>query len=1349
MLNKKYLFLLLLILLSFITISNINAADVYINDGDDWKNKLDTATPETKIIFNNTKIKNFSYTTNKNLQISGINSSLIGSNDSQSIWRFNPGSDGSSISNLTLTNSSFVGIYLNNVSNISIKNCIIDNSTNNGIDIVQGSKNIIIDNITILNAGGGLYNVGIWTDKAENVSINRAYIINSVQDGIQLLNSKKIIISNSIILNSYRNGVHLNNVSDIELNNVSISETISNSGVWIDNNCKNIIIDRCNISDNIGSINNYGINAKTIENFIINNTIISNNSGNGIFSNTITNFILTNTIILNNSGFGTLLQTITNITLNNITVSYSGGQAGIRMLGINNLLINESIISNNFQYGIFSASIRNFTISNNNITNNSKATNPPGTNIWLAGGINGTIFNNNITYGYNGISNIFSGSGIALDKTSNGNSNISIYKNNISNNGRHGITAGDNNKEIYIYDNIFDGNKGVCIKTSSGTTKFYIYNNFISNSASTGIELLGTYCEAYDNNIWNVSVGISTNGNNNSIINNNITNGRGNGISMGGKDNFIKNNIISNNTNGIYISGSNNTVTLNNINKNRQNGISISTLGKNNTIYKNEVINNNNNGIVISGTYNIINNNIISKNNYSGIDINSGKHNLLENNQINDNLRNGLNFGTISENNTFSNGSIYSNKANGTSILGTNNKVINSTISNNHENGIVIGGNQNYVNNSDISNNHEKGILITGNNNSIIQSNIFNNDNNGIKINGNNNLIISSNIVNNQVLGLNVSGNGNIVNYNRIFNNTIKGLYNFGDNNNFTLNWWGKNNISNEYEIISGIDCDISNWFVLELSSINSTETFTTIVNTTKIYSQPNNIDLNYVLSVYNNVPHNSDLLPLFNVTVIVKENDNIIYSTSGDIRNISVSVPVYIFDDTTKFSINALSDGEDVILNIFGTDNRMINLAINKSLNVSTVYNGEFIEYIITIANNGPDNATNVNLTELFSEKLIFISAYISKGLYNNSNHIWYIGNISVGETVSLTIKFLVNGTGNINNLVVVKNKEKNIGDNNSSTNVISEVSADLSIIKTVTNSIVNINSYVNYRIIVRNNGPNNASDVQVIDKLPNGLSYISHNGAGEYDPNTGIWNIGNLSKNSMIILNILAKTNSVGIFTNFATVTSNEYDINIANNHATTTVEVVNIITDSTADLAISKTVNKNKVNIGDKVIYAIIVKNNGPNNASGIQTIDKLHKGLVYITHSVSKGIYDPISGLWIIGNLTNDEIAILKIVALVTKNQIIKNEVRIAGDEFDPILSNNYDVVYIDVENSLKGDNVEHNSENSGENSYLENNNDNNINNDIKIPLKKTGSPILVLIVISLISTLIGIKLNTKK
>jgi uncharacterized repeat protein (TIGR01451 family) len=94
----------------------------------------------------------------------------------------------------------------------------------------------------------------------------------------------------------------------------------------------------------------------------------------------------------------------------------------------------------------------------------------------------------------------------------------------------------------------------------------------------------------------------------------------------------------------------------------------------------------------------------------------------------------------------------------------------------------------------------------------------------------------------------------------------------------------------------------------------------------------------------------------------------------------------------------------------------------------------------------------------------------------------------------------------------------------------IIVPTSADIQVNQTYTTYTQGNNTYVTYTITATNNGPNNATGVQLTDVLPTGVSWVSDTSGGTYNhtttgSNAGLWNIGNLNSGNSVKLTITAQ--------------------------------------------------------------------------------------------------------------------------------------------------------------------------------------------------------------------------------
>ena len=112
-------------------------------------------------------------------------------------------------------------------------------------------------------------------------------------------------------------------------------------------------------------------------------------------------------------------------------------------------------------------------------------------------------------------------------------------------------------------------------------------------------------------------------------------------------------------------------------------------------------------------------------------------------------------------------------------------------------------------------------------------------------------------------------------------------------------------------------------------------------------------------------------------------------------------------------------TDFDDETVHVIATD-----LEVNKVVSSSNNNYQNNIVYVITVTNNGPDDATGVVVNDILPDGLIFISA-TGTGSYDANTGIWNIGNLANKGTVTLTITAKINLTGSVTNNVNVTGNE------------------------------------------------------------------------------------------------------------------------------------------------------------------------------------------------------------------------------------------------------------------------------------------------------------------------------------
>ena len=126
----------------------------------------------------------------------------------------------------------------------------------------------------------------------------------------------------------------------------------------------------------------------------------------------------------------------------------------------------------------------------------------------------------------------------------------------------------------------------------------------------------------------------------------------------------------------------------------------------------------------------------------------------------------------------------------------------------------------------------------------------------------------------------------------------------------------------------------------------------------------------------------------------------------------------------------------------------------------------------------------------------------------------------------------------------------------------------ADLALTKVVSNASPNVGDQVTFTVTLTSNGPDTATNVQVTDLLPAGLTFVSATPSqGTYDPATGQWIVGSVTTATPPTLQLVATIASTDAQTNTATISASDLpDPNTANNTATASVAPLTTTTTTT---------------------------------------------------------------------------------------------------------------------------------------------------------------------------------------
>ena len=356
--------------------------------------------------------------------------------------------------------------------------------------------------------------------------------------------------------------------------------------------------------------------------------------------------------------------------------------------------------------------------------------------------------------------------------------------------------------------------------------------------------------------------------------------------------------------------------------------------------------------------------------------------------------------------------------------------------------------------------------------------------------------------------------------------------------------------------------------------------------------------------------------------------------------------------------------------------------LSLTKSVvgNDLTPNVGEEITFQITVFNGGPDDATNVEVSDLLPTGFDFVQSSITAGLYNELTGVWDVGTVCSGSNKTLFIDVLVNPTGIYTNTAEIiasdafdidSTPNNNVGSEDDQDEVIVtpvEV-IDLSLSKTVDNSTPDVNTNVVFTLTVTNDGPNDATTVQITDILPSGFAYDSDDGGIAYDNLSGLWDVGTLPNGSSASLNITATVNTTGVYTNTAEIINHDQlDLDSTPNNGVLSEDDQDAITlapNPLVDISVTKTADDLTPNVGDPIVFTISATNDGPSDATNVVVTDFLASGYGLVSAVASNGTYEPLNGFWTIGNLANGLTETLTLTANVLPTGDYSNTAELTG------------------------------------------------------------------------------------
>lgn len=412
--------------------------------------------------------------------------------------------------------------------------------------------------------------------------------------------------------------------------------------------------------------------------------------------------------------------------------------------------------------------------------------------------------------------------------------------------------------------------------------------------------------------------------------------------------------------------------------------------------------------------------------------------------------------------------------------------------------------------------------------------------------------------------------------------------------------------------------------------------------------------NLTYDVTVTNNGPSDAlgvvmlDTLPAQTVFVsapgcshdgsptggVVTCNIGTIVAAAAPVRSITVLVLSSVVDGATitnNASVSATTPDPGPSANatmIDTTVEREPDLGVSKVASVDPVIAGTNFTYTVTVDNNGPSDASLVEMTDTLPGEVTFVSAAgcTHDGSAFGGVVTCPIGDLVAGASVQFTIESTVEpctpiGTIMTNDAEVTLNPvETDPGPtpNTFSLDTTVDTLADVSITKTGTPDPQYAGLNVTYTVTVANAGPSCAWDVNVLDTFAADMLFLD----GMSDPSCtdnhtsadcaqGIMTPGQV--NVLTLVGKVACSAADGsVQTNNVLASSSTADPNAANN-----TDSVDTTIETLAELRIDKSDAPDPVQPDSNLNYTIDVFNDGPSDALGVVVTDPLPNGLRFVS------------------------------------------------------------------------------------------------------------------------------------
>jgi uncharacterized repeat protein (TIGR01451 family) len=390
----------------------------------------------------------------------------------------------------------------------------------------------------------------------------------------------------------------------------------------------------------------------------------------------------------------------------------------------------------------------------------------------------------------------------------------------------------------------------------------------------------------------------------------------------------------------------------------------------------------------------------------------------------------------------------------------------------------------------------------------------------------------------------------------------------------------------------------------------------------------------------------------------------------------------------TYEFDVCAIGDGavlgsQDVTITVPGESEPSADLSIEKTADGSSALVNDTITWTIAVENAGPDEATNVVLTDVLPSGVTLLTdlsgiCTIDAGVATCS-----LGDLASGGSVEIDVLTLADEAGTPVNAVEIASDvaDPDESDNSSSAEVTvtepGEPSADLSIEKTAEGSSALVGDTITWTITVANAGPDEATNVVLTDVLPSGVTLLTDlSGICTIDAGVATCALGDLASGGSVEIDVLTSADEAGTPVNAVEIASDVADPDESDNSSSAEVTVTEP-GEPSADLSIVKTADVANALVNDTITWTIVIENAGPDEATNVVYTDVLPSGITLVPPASPPSICTVDNGVATceVGNLSSGGSFERQVRTIANEAGTLINAVEVGSDVADPDESNN--------------------------------------------------------------------------